>query len=185
MRKYFTKLENNQYLTSTQEGHGYEGWLDTSYQPLDIVTNDPQLGSIVTGATVALSNETDTVVSLETLVAGDANADTAERDTCQPLRASALAPENLLLLSVMLRPAMAQRPTLLVSFYYDNFGKRFILISRQMSGPTATLLRSLSTIPKPLAPLVSSSLTASTSTRPAPGAAARLVLLELLLLLAR
>jgi choline dehydrogenase len=81
MRKYFTKLENNQYLTSTQEGHGYEGWLDTSYQPLDIVTNDPQLGSIVTGATVALSNETDTVVSLETLVAGDANADTAERDT--------------------------------------------------------------------------------------------------------
>jgi choline dehydrogenase len=81
MRKYFTKLENNQYLTAGQEGHGYEGWLDTSYQPLDIVTNDAQLGSIVTGATVALSNETNTVVNLETLVAGDANADSAARDT--------------------------------------------------------------------------------------------------------
>ena len=81
MRKYFTKLENNQYLTAGQEGHGYEGWLDTSYQPLDIVTNDAQLGSIVTGATVALSNETNTVVNLETLVAGDANSASAKRDS--------------------------------------------------------------------------------------------------------
>ena len=78
MRKYFTKLENNHHLTAGQEGHGYEGWLDTSYQPLDIVTNDPQLGSVVTGATVALSNETNTVVNLDTLVAGDAIPETIE-----------------------------------------------------------------------------------------------------------
>jgi choline dehydrogenase len=81
MRKYFTKLENNHHLIAGQEGHGYEGWLDTSYQPLDIVTNDPQLASVVTGATVALSNETNTVINLETLVAGDANEDSAKRDS--------------------------------------------------------------------------------------------------------
>ena len=81
MRKYFTKLENNHHLIAGQEGHGYEGWLDTSYQPLDIVTNDPQLASVITGATVALSNETNTVINLETLVAGDANEDSAKRDS--------------------------------------------------------------------------------------------------------
>ena len=81
MRKYFTRLENNHYLLPGQEGHGYEGWLGTDYQPLDIVTSDLQLGSLVTGATVALSNETNIIVNLETLVAGDANSPSAKRDS--------------------------------------------------------------------------------------------------------
>lgn len=81
MRKYFTSLEDNHYLLPGQKGHGYEGWLGTDYAPLDIVTSDPQLLSVVTGATFALSNQTNVVVNLETLVAGDANSVSANRDS--------------------------------------------------------------------------------------------------------
>lgn len=81
MRKYFTKLENNHYLLPGAEGHGYDGWLGTDYSPIDIVTSDPQLLSLIGGAAFALANETNAVINLGTLVAGDANADTIERDT--------------------------------------------------------------------------------------------------------
>lgn len=80
MRKYFTKLEKNQYLLPGQKGHGYDGWLGTDYAPIDIVTSDPQLLSLVGGAAFALSNATNAIVNLGTLVAGDANADTESRD---------------------------------------------------------------------------------------------------------
>ncbi|KAH7384296.1 glucose-methanol-choline oxidoreductase-like protein [Phaeosphaeria sp. MPI-PUGE-AT-0046c] len=81
MRKYFTKLEDNKYLLPGAEGHGYDGWLGTQYSPIDIVTSDPQLFSMVGGAIFALGNVTDAVVNVGTLIAGDANADTKERDT--------------------------------------------------------------------------------------------------------
>lgn len=85
MRKYFVKLEDNQYLLPLAEGHGYDGWLQTSYAPIDIVTSDPQLLSLVSGAAFALANETNLVINLGTLVAGDANADTETRDTTPAL----------------------------------------------------------------------------------------------------
>ncbi|KAF1842005.1 GMC oxidoreductase [Cucurbitaria berberidis CBS 394.84] len=85
MRKYFTKLENNHYLLPGAPGHGNDGWLGTSYSPLEIVTNDPQLLSVVGGAAFALANETNTVINLGTLLAGDANADTPTRDTTPAL----------------------------------------------------------------------------------------------------
>jgi len=81
MRKYFVKLENNMHLLPGAEGHGYNGWLGTSYAPIDIVTSDPQLLSLVGGAAFALGNATNAVVNLETLVAGDANADSDTRDS--------------------------------------------------------------------------------------------------------
>lgn len=80
MRKYFVKLEKNAYLTDGA-GHGYEGWLGTQYAPIDIVTSDPQLLSLVGGAAFALGNKTNAIVNLGTLVAGDANADTKARDS--------------------------------------------------------------------------------------------------------
>jgi choline dehydrogenase len=81
MRKYFTKLENNHYLLPGAEGHGNDGWLGTSYAPIDIVTSDPQLLSLVGGASLALSNKTNAIINLATLVAGDANADTKARES--------------------------------------------------------------------------------------------------------
>ena len=93
MRKYYEKLENNHYLNIPlpaglpavplpgHEGHGSDGWLGTSYAPLDIVLKDPKLLSLVGGAAFALGNKTNAVVNLATLVAGDANANSLHRDT--------------------------------------------------------------------------------------------------------
>lgn len=85
MRKYFVKLENNGYLLPLAGGHGYDGWLGTEYAPLDFVLADPQLLSMISGAAFALANETNLVINLATLVAGDANADTETRDTTPAL----------------------------------------------------------------------------------------------------
>ncbi|KAI4698103.1 uncharacterized protein J4E84_001237 [Alternaria hordeiaustralica] len=85
MRKYFEKLEHNHYLLPGQKGHGYDGWLGTSYAPIDIVTSDPKLLSLVGGAAFALSNMTNAIVNLGTLIAGDANADTESRDKSNAL----------------------------------------------------------------------------------------------------
>lgn len=81
MRKYFEKLENNHYLLPFIPGHGYNGWLSTQYAPIDIVTSDPQLFSLITGAAFALANETNLLINVGTLLVGDANADTTARDT--------------------------------------------------------------------------------------------------------
>jgi len=81
MRKYFQRLEDNHYLLPGAKGHGYDGWLDTSYAPIDLVLTDPKLLSLVTGATFALGNQTNALINLGTLVAGDANADSATRDS--------------------------------------------------------------------------------------------------------
>jgi choline dehydrogenase len=80
MRKYFAKLENNAYLLPGAKGHGNDGWLGTQYSPIDIVLTDPKLLSVVTGATFALGNQTNAIINLESLVVGDANADTETRD---------------------------------------------------------------------------------------------------------
>tara|TARA_R110002003_G_scaffold137_12_gene12669 strand:+ start:3209 stop:5083 length:1875 start_codon:yes stop_codon:yes gene_type:complete len=81
MRKYFVKLENNKHLLPGAKGHGYDGWLGTSYAPIDLVLTDPKLLSLVSGGVFALGNQTNAVVNLGTLLAGDANADTEARDS--------------------------------------------------------------------------------------------------------
>ncbi|PSN60764.1 glucose-methanol-choline oxidoreductase-like protein [Corynespora cassiicola Philippines] len=81
MRRYFTKLEKNNYLLPGASGHGYDGWLTTEQAPLSFVLADPQLLSMITGGAFALGNETNSVINLGTLLAGDANADSATRDS--------------------------------------------------------------------------------------------------------
>lgn len=81
MRNYFVKLERNGYLLPGQAGHGYDGWLSTETAPLSLVLEDPQFLEVLTGGAFALGNETNSVINLGTLLAGDANADTATRDT--------------------------------------------------------------------------------------------------------
>ncbi|KAK2609459.1 hypothetical protein N8I77_002956 [Diaporthe amygdali] len=80
MRKYFVKLEDNNYLTTDVVGHGYDGWLSTEIPPLSIVLGDPQLLEVLTGGAFALGNVTGSVIDLATLVAGDLNADGLARD---------------------------------------------------------------------------------------------------------
>lgn len=82
MRKYFEKMENNNYLTSQDaDGHGYDGWLSTDYAPITIVTEDSQILSLVTGAVTALGGLVGTVIELTALILGDANAPAKTRDT--------------------------------------------------------------------------------------------------------
>lgn len=85
MRKYFIKMEDNHHALPLDPGHGYDGWLDTSYAPIDIVTSDASLFSVVGGAAVALGNKTNTIINAATLVAADANRDTKERDSTPSL----------------------------------------------------------------------------------------------------
>ncbi|RAL03458.1 GMC family oxidoreductase [Aspergillus ibericus CBS 121593] len=81
MRQYFAKLENNHYLLPGAPGHGYDGWLSTEYAPINLVLQDPQFLSLVLGGAFALGNHTNTLINLATLLAGDANADSATRDS--------------------------------------------------------------------------------------------------------
>ncbi|KAM0324680.1 hypothetical protein ACHAQA_008073 [Verticillium albo-atrum] len=80
MRKYFVKLEENRHLAAGVEGHGYDGWLSTETAPLSIPLGDEMLLSLLSGGAVGLSNVTNTEITMNDLIAGDANADTLARD---------------------------------------------------------------------------------------------------------
>ncbi|EEY23733.1 choline dehydrogenase [Verticillium alfalfae VaMs.102] len=80
MRKYFVKLEENRHLAAGVEGHGYDGWLGTETAPLSIPLGDEMLLSLLSGGAVALSNATNTEITMDDLIAGDANANTLARD---------------------------------------------------------------------------------------------------------
>lgn len=80
MRKYFERMEKNQYLLPGVAGHGYNGWLETEQAPLSIVLGDTSLLSLLSGGAFALGNWTKSVINLGTLIAGDLNANTENRD---------------------------------------------------------------------------------------------------------
>ncbi|KAI9375025.1 hypothetical protein BJX61DRAFT_550314 [Aspergillus egyptiacus] len=81
MRQYFARLENNGYLLPGQRGHGYDGWLHTETAPLNLAIQDTQLFSLLSGGAFALGNVTDILMNFWTLLLGDANEDSRERDT--------------------------------------------------------------------------------------------------------
>ncbi|KAH8897856.1 choline dehydrogenase [Thozetella sp. PMI_491] len=80
MRKYFERMEKNQYLLPGAAGHGFDGWLETEEAPLSIVLGDTSLLSLLTGGSFALGNWTNTVINLADLIAGDANSNSTTRD---------------------------------------------------------------------------------------------------------
>lgn len=94
MRKYFERLENNHYLLIPGSGHGTDGWLGTSFAPLDFVLADTPLLSVISGAAVALTNDSNAVNNLGTLLAADPNADTEGRDKNNALYQIPLSTED-------------------------------------------------------------------------------------------
>lgn len=80
MRKYFERMENNNYLLPGMRGHGYDGWLSIETAPLDFVLADPKLLSMIVGGSVALGDAIGTLINLGTLLAGDANSASKRRD---------------------------------------------------------------------------------------------------------
>lgn len=80
MRKYFVRLEKNRYLLPLlASGHGFDGWLSTETTPLTLALEDPQILSLVLGGATS-AGLLGAVGDLVTVLAGDANADTAARD---------------------------------------------------------------------------------------------------------
>ncbi|RGP65869.1 choline dehydrogenase [Fusarium longipes] len=80
MRKYFVKAEDNNHRPAGEDGHGYDGWLSTETAPLSIPLNDEQLLSILSGGAAALSEVTGEEITMDGLIADDANANTLARD---------------------------------------------------------------------------------------------------------
>ena len=80
MRKHFIKLEDKNYVQGLYKNHGKNGWLSTDIAPLTIPLSDPQMLSVLLGGAFALGNITDQVINLATLLGGDLNADTLDRD---------------------------------------------------------------------------------------------------------
>ena len=74
------RLEENHHLLPLKPGHGYSGWLGVDTAPVSLVLQDPQLLSLVLGGAFALGNLTDTVFNLVTLLAGDINSNSGDRD---------------------------------------------------------------------------------------------------------
>jgi choline dehydrogenase len=79
IRKYFVKMEKNNYLAPLAPGHGYSGWLGISEAPLTLAL-DPKILAMLTGAALALGNVTRTIINLATALLGDPNADSVVRD---------------------------------------------------------------------------------------------------------
>jgi choline dehydrogenase len=96
MRRYWTKLENNQYLTQSpanSAGHGFNGWLDSSVSDPGPLFKDPTVVGFLQSAAIALGKATSTVLNFKNLITSptasnlaqfaalDLNSDSQSRDT--------------------------------------------------------------------------------------------------------
>ncbi|KAL7622377.1 hypothetical protein AAE478_007881 [Parahypoxylon ruwenzoriense] len=73
MRGYFRKLENNQYLSPSDDttgAHGFNGWLSTTVEPLLLFTRDIKMVSIFLSAASSVGNRTNAILNA---VRGTAN----------------------------------------------------------------------------------------------------------------
>ncbi|KAM0345994.1 hypothetical protein ACHAPU_006048 [Fusarium lateritium] len=80
MRKYWVKAEDNNYRPAGEKGHGYDGWFSTETAPLSIPLGDEMLLSVLSGGAVALAEASGKNITMDGLIADDANADTLARD---------------------------------------------------------------------------------------------------------
>lgn len=95
MRKYFVKMEKNEYLQSLlSSGHGYNGWLSIDTTPVTLALKDLKVLSMIQGALTALGGLTETILNIATFLAGDANSNAPYRDSTQALYQIPLASRN-------------------------------------------------------------------------------------------
>jgi choline dehydrogenase len=79
MRKYFEKLERNEYLPGHPRGHGENGWLGTSVLDSSLLTQDSKVASHAAAAAGVINNRTvgptpKTTNELEKMMLSDPNA---------------------------------------------------------------------------------------------------------------
>jgi choline dehydrogenase len=78
MRKYFEKLESNEYLTHHTSGHGRNGWLGTSVLDESLLVQDPKIMCHAAAAAGVINNRTveaapTTVKELQKIIIADPN----------------------------------------------------------------------------------------------------------------
>jgi len=90
MRKYFIKMEQNQYLTSKTDanakGHGFDGWLGTSVMPLSMQAGDVSSMNYLSAALSTLTGKPanlTTEADLKDATPVDLNADIVNRDSTE------------------------------------------------------------------------------------------------------
>lgn len=83
MRRYFKRLERNQYLPPHRPGHGYNGWLSTEWGGLSIALSDWKVVQWAYAAAKTLFPSrpvNDTVQGVESILQGDINRPGQNRD---------------------------------------------------------------------------------------------------------
>ncbi|KAJ3579738.1 hypothetical protein NPX13_g823 [Xylaria arbuscula] len=74
MRQYFEKIENLEYKVSDKEGHGTDGYIDITVDPVGIATQDIKLTAALLGAAKAFGVETDALEAAVNSTIATANA---------------------------------------------------------------------------------------------------------------
>lgn len=92
MRKYFERIERNQYLTNPTgdeaAGHGFDGWLGTDEMNLNLVAEDPQTLAMLSATKTAFSGQKTNITdaaSLGAIFPLDLNTAYPDRDTTQEI----------------------------------------------------------------------------------------------------
>ena len=82
MRKYFVKMEKNNYLPKGTAGHGFDGWHEISEPDLSIVNNDPKVMSMIMAAayTAGGGNMANGTREFSSFLTADANSASSTRD---------------------------------------------------------------------------------------------------------
>ncbi|KAK4501882.1 hypothetical protein PRZ48_007691 [Zasmidium cellare] len=99
MRTYFEKLERNEYALEGTEGHGFDGWLQTSLTSLTLVVEDQKLLTLILSAATAMgkgivTSLLTTVTGLAHILTDDINSAAATRDQTQNLYQVPIAVNN-------------------------------------------------------------------------------------------
>ncbi|KAH8591781.1 hypothetical protein B0O99DRAFT_631651 [Bisporella sp. PMI_857] len=101
MRRYFQRLEHNNYINATDKkaaGHGFNGWLGTDEMPYDLILDDPQIRDILRATSSVLNgspaeNITD-AADLDALFPLDLNSYYPNRDSTKSIYEVPIAVSN-------------------------------------------------------------------------------------------
>ncbi|KAK5629957.1 hypothetical protein RRF57_005672 [Xylaria bambusicola] len=74
MRKYFEKIEHLEYPVASKEGHGSDGYIDITVDPVGVATQDIKLTAALLGAAKAFGVETDALYAAVNSTIATANA---------------------------------------------------------------------------------------------------------------
>lgn len=74
MRQYFEKIEHLEYKVGSKEGHGTDGYIDITVDPVGVATQDIKLTAALLGAAKAFGVETDALEAAVNSTIATANA---------------------------------------------------------------------------------------------------------------